>query len=147
MNAFPDLVLVPTTSNRLRVTENNERFIQKLLVLEVDAASFLMPEKELPASNNAEIAKDDLFGQLAKLPPAIHAKIFPPPPVVVPPAPPVKPAESEEDDDDGGGMGAGMGMSMSPGKSLEEAERQRRQREEEEEEQQHKQGPGYGMSM
>jgi hypothetical protein len=135
MNPFPDTIIVPTTANRLRVTEENEAFIQKLLGLEVDAASFLMPENELSAKNDSKIARDNLMGQLAKLPPEIHDQIFPKPTPLpeiahVPPTP----ITATEDDDDGG-MG-GMGMSMSPGMSRDERERLRR-----------RESDGYGMSM
>ena len=39
MNPLPDTLIGPTTAYRLRVTEKNEAFIQKLLELEVDAAT------------------------------------------------------------------------------------------------------------
>lgn len=117
MNPFPDTIIVPTTANRLRVTEKNEAFIQKLLELEVDASTFLMPDSDMRRANNAEIAKDDLMGQLHKLPAEIHDKIFPKPtPLPEIAHVPVQPAATEEDDDDGG-MGSGMGMGMSPGRN------------------------------
>ena len=117
MNPFPDTIIVPTTANRLRVTEKNEAFMQKLLELEVDASTFLMPDVGMPRANNAQIAHDDLMGQLAKLPPAVHDQIFPKPtPLPEIAHVPVQPAATEEDDDDGG-MGSGMGMGMSPGRN------------------------------
>jgi hypothetical protein len=74
MNAFPDTVLVPTTSNRLRITPQNESIIQQLLELEIDAASFFMPEDEIPDGNKPEVARDDLIDQLS---PEVLARVFP----------------------------------------------------------------------
>jgi hypothetical protein len=107
MNAFPDTILTPKTSNRLRLTPKNEGVVQQLLELEVDAASFFMPEDEIPDGNKTKVALDDLIDQLS---PEIRAKVFPSlTPVVT--APPVKSAETEDDTDDDGGMSAGMGIS------------------------------------
>jgi hypothetical protein len=77
MNPFPDTLIVPTTANRLRVSEKNEAFMKKLLELEVDAATFLMPEDELSAKNDSKIALADLMAQIKKLPAEIRDQIFP----------------------------------------------------------------------
>jgi len=140
MNPFPDTLILPTTANRLRVTEKNEAFIQKLLEAEVDAATFLMPEAEMPASNDAKIAHDDLISQIKKLPAEIRDKIFPPPtplPDVIHTLPTTVTATDDNDDDSGMG-GMSMGMSMSPGLER-QLERQRQQ--------QRRQSEGPGMSM
>jgi hypothetical protein len=110
MNAFPDTILTPKTSNRLRLTPKNEGVVQQLLELEVDAASFFMPEDEIPDGNKPKVAFDDLIDQLS---PEVRAKVFPSlTPVVAPdPVSPVKAAESEDDNEDGG-MNAGMSMSL-----------------------------------
>jgi hypothetical protein len=129
MNPFPDTILVPTTANRLRITPNNEKFIERLLELEVDAASFLMPWEDMPDSNDSKVAVDDL---MAQIPAPVMEKIFPKPtplPEVV--HLPKVPVTATEDDD-----GGGMGMSMLPGQSRDERERLRR-----------RESDGYGMSM
>jgi hypothetical protein len=98
------------------VTPQNESIIQQLLELEIDVASFFMPEDEIPAGNKPEIARDDLIDQLS---PDARAKVFPSltPVVASSPVHPVKAAGWEDEDDDGG-MSAGMGMSHGKKKEI-----------------------------